>query len=78
MIALTPRARPIDAARRGFERTVRASFEARRKTLRNALLTIHDAAHVDASLASVGIDGKRRGETLSVDEFERLSQALEP
>jgi 16S rRNA (adenine1518-N6/adenine1519-N6)-dimethyltransferase len=78
VIALTPREKPIDAARRGFERTVRAAFESRRKTLRNALLKIHDAPHVDLCLANANIDGKRRGETLSVDEFERLSRALEP
>jgi len=77
VIALSPRSQPIDAARRGFERTVRASFEARRKTLRNALLKIHQAAHVDSALASVGIDGKRRGETLSVEEFDKLATALE-
>jgi 16S rRNA (adenine1518-N6/adenine1519-N6)-dimethyltransferase len=77
VIALTPRAQPIDAARRGFERTVRASFEARRKTLRNALLKIHEPEHVDGALASVGIDGKRRGETLTVEEFDRLASALE-
>lgn len=77
VIALTPRSQPIDAARRGFERTVRASFESRRKTLRNALLKIHDAEHVDSGLARVGIDGKRRGETLTVEEFDRLADALE-
>jgi len=76
VIELRPRATPIDAADKNFERTVRASFEARRKTLRNALLRIQPAAQVDAALAAANIDGGRRGETLYVEEFERLAQAL--
>lgn len=77
VIALTPRSAPIDAARKGFERTVRAAFEARRKTLRNALLRIHPAECVDAAFAALEMDGKRRGETLSVEEFDRLATALD-
>jgi len=77
VIALVPRAVPIDAARRGFERVVRAAFEARRKTLRNALQRTAPAAAVDAALAAAHIDGGRRGETLSVEEFDALASALE-
>jgi 16S rRNA (adenine1518-N6/adenine1519-N6)-dimethyltransferase len=55
---------------------VRAAFEARRKTLRNALLRIHPPAQVDAGLAAAGIDGMRRGETLTVEEFQTLARAL--
>jgi 16S rRNA (adenine1518-N6/adenine1519-N6)-dimethyltransferase len=76
VVELRPRTTPIDAADKNFERTVRASFEARRKTLRNALLRIQPASQVDAALAAVGIDGGRRGETLSVEEFQHLAQAL--
>jgi 16S rRNA (adenine1518-N6/adenine1519-N6)-dimethyltransferase len=76
VVELRPRSQPIDAADRGFERTVRAAFEARRKTLRNALLRIHPAAQVDAGLAAAGVDGIRRGETLTVDEFQTLARAL--
>lgn len=76
VVELRPRGRPIDAADKSFERTVRAAFEARRKTLRNALLRIHPAAQVDAALEATAIDGVRRGETLSVEEFERLGRAL--
>jgi 16S rRNA (adenine1518-N6/adenine1519-N6)-dimethyltransferase len=76
VVELRPRSQPIDAAERGFERTVRAAFEARRKTLRNALLRIHVAAQVDAGLSAAGIDGGRRGETLSAEEFQTLAHAL--
>lgn len=57
-----------------FRQTVRAAFGQRRKTLGNALKTIHpDPA---AWLRQVEIDPKRRGETLSVREFVRLANAL--
>lgn len=77
VVALIPREVPIDAARAHFERTVRAAFEARRKTLRNALQRAYSAEHTDAALEAEGIDPTRRGETLSVEEFDRLSRALE-
>lgn len=62
-----------------FQRVVKASFETRRKTLRNALLnSLSDgAALIDAALATASIDGKRRGETLSVEEFGKLAQCLD-
>jgi 16S rRNA (adenine1518-N6/adenine1519-N6)-dimethyltransferase len=75
VVALTPRAAAIELTD-AFTSVVRASFEARRKTLRNALLRIRPPEAVDAALARVGIDGKRRGETLSGEEFAALAAAL--
>ncbi|MBF0153429.1 MAG: ribosomal RNA small subunit methyltransferase A [Magnetococcales bacterium] len=49
---------------------VRAAFGQRRKTLANALKGLAD--DIPAWLARAGIDGQRRGETLSLDEFARL------
>ena len=77
VIALTPRAHPLDVDDARFARPVRAAFEARRKTLRNALLRIDAPDVVDRGLAAANIDGKRRGETLDIDEFARLADALE-
>jgi 16S rRNA (adenine1518-N6/adenine1519-N6)-dimethyltransferase len=77
VVALTPRATPLPAEDPSFVAVVRASFEARRKTLRNALLRIRAAPVVDAALASAGIDGVRRGETLSGEEFARLAAAID-
>ena len=76
VIALSRRAEPVDPARPTFSRAVRAAFEARRKTLRNALQRSFPIDHVDAGLAGAGIDGNRRGETLSVREFDALARAL--
>lgn len=66
---------------------VRAAFSQRRKTLRNTLRAaaravdgpgagLWSAADVDPALEAAGVDGGRRGETLSKDEFVRLANAL--
>lgn len=62
----------------GFERVVRAAFGQRRKTLENALRGggLGSAARLAAALAEAGIDGRRRAETLSLEEFGRLAVAL--
>jgi 16S rRNA (adenine1518-N6/adenine1519-N6)-dimethyltransferase len=52
-----------------FARLVAAAFEQRRKTLRNAVR----AAIAPEAFERAGIDPQRRGETLSVAEFVRLS-----
>jgi len=59
-----------------FRDLVHVAFQQRRKTLRNAMRARFDTAIVDAALAAAAIDGKRRGETLSIDEFAALSDAL--
>ena len=63
---------------RRFADVVRRAFQMRRKTLRNALRSGAPVEQLDAALASTGIDGGRRGETLSVEEFAALSRALGP
>ncbi|HWT81454.1 MAG TPA: 16S rRNA (adenine(1518)-N(6)/adenine(1519)-N(6))-dimethyltransferase RsmA [Candidatus Methylomirabilis sp.] len=56
---------------------IRASFAQRRKTLRNALRQAGwSASMLDQALAACGIAGQRRGETLTLQEFARLSEAL--
>lgn len=63
----------------GFVKIVRAAFGKRRKTLRNALLGGGPgitAQSIDRALAGTAIDGKRRPETLSIEEFARLAAAL--
>lgn len=52
-----------------FSDIVARAFGQRRKTLRNTLKGILDAATIE----SLGIDPQRRGETLSVVEFSRLA-----
>jgi 16S rRNA (adenine1518-N6/adenine1519-N6)-dimethyltransferase len=69
-----PRQPLLDAGRHSA--VVHAAFGQRRKTLRNALRARFAAPDLDAALARAGIDGARRGETLSIDEFIRLANEL--
>jgi 16S rRNA (adenine1518-N6/adenine1519-N6)-dimethyltransferase len=60
-----------------FFRVVRAAFGQRRKTLANSLQGNGFAKdEVLAMLGSAGVDGGRRGETLSMEEFAALSRAF--
>ena len=66
-----------------FERVVRASFSARRKTLLNCLLrgglgVPVSREDITRALESVGINPTRRGETLTISEFEKVTGALKP
>lgn len=59
-----------------FFRTVRAAFSQRRKTLANTLKAAGiPAESVKDILAEAGIDGMRRGETLTLDEFAAVADA---
>jgi 16S rRNA (adenine1518-N6/adenine1519-N6)-dimethyltransferase len=55
-----------------FARLVAAAFGQRRKTLRNALSAVAD----EQALHAADIDPSARGETLSVEDFVRLANAL--
>ncbi len=59
-----------------FSAVVHAAFGQRRKTLRNALRSIAAPEAIEQAFATLGLDGDRRGETLSVEEFARLADAL--
>jgi 16S rRNA (adenine1518-N6/adenine1519-N6)-dimethyltransferase len=75
VIALSPLPAPrfpVDEVR--YAQVVHAAFGQRRKTLRNALRSATPDA--DAVLARAGIDGIRRGETLTPAEFAALANAL--
>jgi 16S rRNA (adenine1518-N6/adenine1519-N6)-dimethyltransferase len=76
LVRLVPHAEPPfavgDAAR--FAAVVAAAFGQRRKTLRNSLAAVVDAAGFEAC----GIDAGRRAETLSPAEFARLAATRAP
>ena len=61
-----------------FFRIVRAAFGQRRKTLANAISVLDclDKKEVGEMLSALGIDPVRRGETLSFEEFARLSNEV--
>lgn len=59
-----------------FRKVVRSAFGARRKTLLNALSSLGGKEEMLGALEEAGIDPKRRGETLDLDEFGALSRAI--
>lgn len=81
-LAIHPRPEPPGdiASTDHFFRAVRAAFGYRRKTLRKALevspRTALDRSLADRVLQVARIDGGRRGEALSFEEFIRLGNAL--
>ncbi len=60
-----------------FTEVVRAGFAMRRKTLKNALVSVFDPEQVDQALRLSGIEPTRRAETLSVAEFVALTNAIQ-
>jgi 16S rRNA (adenine1518-N6/adenine1519-N6)-dimethyltransferase len=71
---------PPGTAREPFYRVVQAGFRQRRKQVHNGLgreLPVERGA-VDAALAACGVDGERRPQTLTIDEWACLSAALGP
>lgn len=78
VVKLVPHATPRAEETETFARVVRAVFDQRRKTCRNALIAgFGDAARVDRALSAVGVDPKLRGETFEIETFDALARALE-
>lgn len=69
-------ARLDDSERRALRRVVRTAFSQRRKQLRNALTVLHPQA--EQALVELGIDPRRRPETLTPQDFLALARALPP
>lgn len=61
-----------------FEKVVRGIFLQRRKTLTNALKPVADALGRSSGevLERTGVDGRRRPETLTLDEIGRICRAM--
>lgn len=72
IVHLTPRAEPLACNLKALERVTAAAFGQRRKMLRASLKSLGGAG----LLEGIGIDPTRRGETLSVEEFVALANAL--
>ena len=72
VVHLEPVENPIPCKAADLERTTMAAFGQRRKMLRQSVKSIGG----EALLAKAGIDPQRRAETLSVEEFCRLTNNL--
>lgn len=74
VVHLVPRETPLPADVKRLGRVTEAAFGQRRKMLRQSLKSIGGERLLEAA----GIDGTRRAETLSVEEFVRLSALFPP
>ena len=60
-----------------FGKTVRAAFAHRRKTVTNSFRDEGwDMGQIGQALEEINIQSSRRAESVSVEEFKRLAQAL--
>lgn len=76
VVHLVPRAEPIACQTRALERITQAAFGQRRKMIRQSLKGLG----IDAGdlIAAAGLDPTSRAETLSVADFCKLAQLIEP
>jgi len=72
VVHIEPRSEPLPADLSALERVTEAAFGQRRKMLRQSLKAVEGAR----LLEETGIDGTRRAETLSIEEFVALAQAF--
>lgn len=70
----TPRAEISDE--KLFEKVVRAAFSSRRKMLGNSMQSAFSKDMIAQALIKSGIDPKRRAETLSVEEFAKITENI--
>jgi 16S rRNA (adenine1518-N6/adenine1519-N6)-dimethyltransferase len=77
-VVLTPLCPPAAVLDADLSALIRAAFEQRRKTLRNAWRGVchSSAAQLEQAARASGIDLGARGETLGVADFERMARAL--
>ncbi len=76
VVKLVPLAVPRAAETPALRAVVRAVFDARRKTLRNALGRAFGSERAADALAALDLDPQRRGETLAVEQFAALAERL--
>lgn len=77
LVAWTHHAPPTTAVtREQVFSVIDAAFAHRRKALRGALREIATADQLEAAFAATGLDPLVRGETLGIDEFCALTEAL--
>ncbi len=72
VVHITPRQEPLDVPLSKLETVTKAAFGQRRKMLRQSLKSVGG----ETLLAKAGVDGTRRAETLSVEEFVTLARLV--
>jgi 16S rRNA (adenine1518-N6/adenine1519-N6)-dimethyltransferase len=77
VVRLTPRPNPIPVRREMLERVTASAFGQRRKMLRQSLKAVAVNADAQGLCLAVGIDPTARAETLTVEQFCALANALD-
>ena len=78
LVAWTRREPPATTAtREQVFAVVDAAFAQRRKALRGVLRSLAPAERVDAALEQAGVSPLARGETLTVEDYVRIAEALD-
>jgi len=77
VVRLTPRPDPIPARRETLERVTASAFGQRRKMLRQSLRAVAPNADAEGLCRATGVDPTARAETLSVEQFCALANAVE-
>lgn len=77
VVQLTPRTSPIAARRETLERVTAAAFGQRRKMLRQSLRAVAPHADAEGLCRASSIDPTARAETLSVEQFCTLANAVD-
>jgi 16S rRNA (adenine1518-N6/adenine1519-N6)-dimethyltransferase len=72
VVHLVPKLEPLPVELKALEKVTKTAFGQRRKMLRQSLKSVGG----EELLAKAGIDGTRRAETLSVEEFVGLARRL--
>lgn len=72
VVHITPKSEPLDVELSKLETVTKAAFGQRRKMLRQSLKPLGG----ETLLSKADIDGSRRAETLSVDEFVSLARLI--
>ncbi len=78
LLRLTPRPAPVDVEREALFHVVEASFAERRKTMLNALRRLGlDAPTAARVMEDAGLELRVRAERLGLEDFARITQALQ-
>ena len=77
VVRLTPRPHPVPARRETLERVTAAAFGQRRKMLRQSLKAVAVNADAEGLCRATGVDPTARAETLSVEQFCALANAVD-
>ena len=77
VVRLVPRANPIPARRQTLERVTASAFGQRRKMLRQSLRAVAPNADAEGLCRATGVDPTARAETLTVEQFCALANAVD-